>query len=372
MEKICGLINLHNAPALGALTANRTPASVSFLSRYAVIDFALSNMVNSDIDYIGVLAPDSIRSLTQHIGSGAPWMTNTKNSKVQVLYDEPHSKMVGYSNDVNNILENWWFIQESRADYILITPAQLIGTFDYRDIFNYAKTMGAHCVMGYVSVNDADDGPRGGEIVEVDDWNNILSIRDNVGDKNSCRVFSGVYLMDKTFLQQVLTIAVKSSSFFSIVDVLARHVPELDIKGYELKAPYIRCLDTFEHYYRYSLELLSADVRQRLIRREWPINTKSYDTPPTFYSRTSSVSDSLIANGCVIDGAVKHSILGRSVRVASGAKISNSIIFSDVDIGPDVVIENAVIDRDVRVDTVGITVKGTPEEPVYIKRGDRI
>ncbi len=371
-NKIVGLVNLHHSPTLGGLTERRCLASVSFLSRYALMDFTLSNMVNSDIDYIGVLAPDSIRSLTKHIGAGGPWMTNTKNSKVQVLYDEPHAHQLGYNSDVNNIRENWWFLEESRADYVLFAPAHVLHIMDYRQLLSYAKAMGARCTMVYAKVNDLDDEARGGLLVDVDSQYNITRMYANRGDRTEGIASLGIVLMDRSFLYQVMSLAQSSSSFFSILDVLVTHCQELGIKGYEYAGPYMRRIDTFSHYYRYSLELLDPQLRRKLIQPGWPIYTKSYDTPPAFYAKTCEVRDSAIANGCIIEGTVRHSILGRDVVVESGAVVEDSIILSGSRICAGAQVRCAVLDKDCSVVTAGLHIEGTPAAPAFIKRGDRV
>ena len=126
MEKVIGLLNLHCDRDLGALTAKRSIASTSFLGRYAFLDFPLSNFANSDIDVVGILVRDSLRSLIRHLGSGHSFMDNTKLGSITMLYDEPYAHNLGYNNDINNLLENKWFLDNSSATTVVIAPSSMI------------------------------------------------------------------------------------------------------------------------------------------------------------------------------------------------------------------------------------------------------
>lgn len=369
-RKIVGLMDLHGVPSLGALTSRRSIASVSFLGRYAIMDFNLSNMANSDIDYMGILAQEKLRSLGKHLGNGNAWLSNTKTGKVQFLYDEPYASTPGYNTDIHNILENWWFVEESGADYVLLVPPHIIHRLDYRELLDYHIAMGSRCTLVYARIGNGLDH-MSGSVVDVDGNGNVTAIRKNDGSQTEGLENMEIYLMDKSFLVSCLNMAQKISSFFSLQDLLSYNAGIMGIKAFEYKGNYLRCIDSLSHYFAYSLEVLSPDVANRLFDPAWPLYTKSYDTPPAYFSKESEVSDSYVANGATIFGTVRHSILSRDVVVEKGAVVENAIVLSGAHIFPGSVIKNVVLDKEAKVVHKPL-VEGSNAFPVYINRGDQI
>lgn len=192
----------------------------------------------------------------------------------------------------------------------------------------------------------------------------------NRGDSDEGNISLGSIILDYPMLESLMEYASGTSSFFNLTDVLSYLSASVLIRGVEVKG-YVRCYDSLSHLLQYSLELLDDDVFNSLFKENWPIHTRTYDTPPTLYGKNATVKNSNLANGCDVQGTVINSILGRNVQVKKGAVIKNSIISSGCYIGENVHLENTVVDRDAKVIHVNELI-GTMEEPLYVKKGDII
>ena len=157
MAKVVGIVNLHSNVSYKGLTERRPVASVSFLGRYGIIDFVLSNMSNSNVDNVGVLIKEKPRSLFKHLGNGNSWNFNSKSGGVSLLYNEKYANNPMYNHDINNLVENIAFLEKSKADYVVIAPAHIITTMDYRDVIEAHEKSGATITMVYKKIKDAKE-----------------------------------------------------------------------------------------------------------------------------------------------------------------------------------------------------------------------
>ena len=168
MAKVIGLVNLHSDIEFTGLTERRPVASVSFLGRYGIIDFVLSNMSNSKIDAIGVMIQKKPRSLFKHLGNGNSWNFNQKAGGVSLLYNEKYANDPKYNHDINNLVENIHFLETSNADYVVIAPAHIVTTMDYNDVITAHEKSGASITMTYRKAKDADVAWVGCDVLEID------------------------------------------------------------------------------------------------------------------------------------------------------------------------------------------------------------
>ena len=170
MAKVIGLVNLHSDIEFTGLTERRPVASVSFLGRYGIIDFVLSNMSNSKIDAIGVMIQKKPRSLFKHLGNGNSWNFNQKAGGVSLLYNEKYANDPKYNHDINNLVENIHFLETSNADYVVIAPAHIVTTMDYNDVITAHEKSGASITMTYRKAKDADVAWVGCDVLEIDNY----------------------------------------------------------------------------------------------------------------------------------------------------------------------------------------------------------
>ncbi len=369
--KVLGLVDCFNNPGFGPLTQHRSLASTTFLGRYSFIDFPLSNFLNSGIPSMGILCQNHIRSLSKHVGNGRSWISNTKIGDFSVLYDEPNVANPGYNTDVACLFENMEFLKAQHPDYVIIASPHMVYQCDYEKLLEDHIASGdrvsllyTHIEKGlktsFINQKKVDISPRG----------KVRGLTLNRGDSDDGNISLGSIILDYPMLESLMEYASGTSSFFNLTDVLSYLSASVLIRAVEVKG-YVRCYDSLSHLLEYSLELLDESVFPSLFKENWPIHTRTYDTPPTRYGNDADIDKAFIANGCNVEGTVRNSILGRNVVVKKGAVIENSIISSGCIIGENAHLDSVVVDRDARIIHVN-EVKGTLENPVYVKKGDII
>lgn len=373
MGKVLGLVNLHRSSDLGPLTHKRSLASTGFLGRYSFIDFPLSNLANSGIDEVGILIKDNPRSLFRHLRLGdKEWSLNTKSGGIFLMYNEQYAGKTAYNHDINNMIENDWFLRGSSADTIVIAPINLIYRIDYRDVIKAHNESGADISVVYKHVDDAKTNFIGQDYLTFDelDTNRVVGYNDNKGSEDNRAICLESYVMSKEMLFKLIQTAQNRSSFFSLRDVIVYLVKKLNIQGYEYKG-YLRAINNIQDYMKVSLELLDNNVRVEAFGNniDWPVYTRTYDTPPARYGVNACVNNSYVANGSTIKGTVKNSIIGRDVLIEEGAVVENSIILSHVKISKNAHLNYTVIDKEATIKVMK-NLKGTLDDPLVIKKQD--
>lgn len=370
MAKAIGILDLHGSNDLGPLTANRSIASTSFLGRYAFMDFPLSNFANSGIDQQGMLVRDHLRSIVQHLGNSHSWSSNTKLGGLSLLYDEPMASYPAYNNDVNNLLENSWFLKGTSGDVVVIAPSHILYRMDFRPLIrDHIKNNHRISVVVH-TLNHGKTSFLGEDVATVDERGFLRDLNPNQGTEDEIDISMRTYIIDKEVLNGILNVARKTSAVYSLRDTIKMLAHDMPIFTYK-HTGYIRCFDSMHNYLTYSLQLLKEVNFTNLFSPDWDIFTKTYDTPPAKYGCNANVKGSFIANGCQIDGTVINSIISRGVIVKEGAMIKDSVILSDSFISEDSQLSNVICDKNARILHAKDLIS-TPDKPVFIKRGDII
>ena len=367
MAKVVGYVNLYDSPSLGGLTKNRTPASTSFVGRFALIDFALSNFANANINDINILVKDNFRSVAKHCGSLKAWASNTKIGKQNYLVNERGLADKDYNSDLNAIRENDWVLFDSNPDYIVIQPAHILTKININDLLKVHEKSGADITMAFTKIKDGDKAFLTSTVLELED-DKVLSAVPNDGSEEEVAVSLRTYVFSRGYFEVLL----RHKDFKNALSLraLLSHLVNnhlCDVRGYEYKG-YARCFDSLEHFVEYSFELFDPKIARKLFDKVDKSYTISRNTPPASYGEHAEVKESFIANGAFVDGKVEHSIISRYVKVEEGAKIKNSIILTRCLIKSGAVIENAVIDK---YSTISGEVKGTEKQPLYLKQGSK-
>lgn len=372
MSRVIGLVNLHNSPQLGGLTANRPLASTSFLGRYAFIDFALSNFVNSGIEQLGVLVKDNLRSINKHLGSMKPWILNTKTGYGTIMFNESGAINPPYNHDINNIRTNDWVLFAHNVDYIIIQPAHIIMNLDLRPILEEHIKRDEKITCVYTKITDADDSFKKGIMVSLDKDNYVSSFSINKGINKEANISLETYIINKDVLRDLIDQGPKINALYGLNDLLCCIVnKEYRIHAYEYVG-YARCFDSLVHYTKYCRELLdSKEKSAELFSSNWIHYTVTHDTPPTLYGIKCSIKNSFVANGAIISGTVENSVISRNVRVGKGALIKDSIILTDTVVGDNVTLKNVVVDKYCKIINQTV-VEGSVDKPRYIKQGEKL
>lgn len=348
----------------------RPIGAFSFLGRFRVIDFPISNMSNSDINRIQVYVRSRPRSIAEHVGSGRHYNINSKRGKIQLLFSENTSSRSIYNNDINAYMQNLDIIQRAHQDYVVIAPSYMVYKQDYRQILEDHVSSGADITLLYQKVENARDYFKNCHTLTLNRQKGVQSIGKNLGTANSKNIFMDTYVMHKDLFIELVKAARWMSSMYTLADIVNVKCKDLDVRGH-LHKGYFATITSLEDYYNASMELLDYNTACNLFTKEWPIYTRTTDACPTQYFDGAKVSGSFISNGCLIDGTIQNSIIGRSVVIKKGATIKNSIIMAYAVIEEGVHIENAIVDKWAHI-IHAKNIHGEPDAPQYIKRQDTL
>jgi glucose-1-phosphate adenylyltransferase len=330
---------------LSILSQVRAKPGVPFGGKYRIIDFALSNAVNSGLTDVGILTQYAPRSLIDHIGVGRPWDLDRSRGGVTLL-----QPFIGrgrardwYRGTADAVLQNLDFIEDRRPELVLVLAGDHVYKMDYRPFIELHRDRRAEitCAVRRVPIEEAH---RFG-ILEVGREGRVKAFIEKPVDPPSNLVSMGVYVFSWPFLREILS----PERFDFGRDVLPRMVADRRrVFAYEFGG-YWQDVGTVESYWRTSLDLLGDEPGIDLNDLGWLIYTKSEERPPARIGAGASVTRSMVSHGCEIEGTVEHSILSPGVRVARGASVRDSIVMFDTRIGPGAVVDRAIIDKEAEI-----------------------
>ena len=363
-NKILGLIFANtNEKHLPELTAYRTTGSIPFGGKYRMIDFPLSNMSNSGINNVGIVAKSNFMSLMDHVGSGSAWDLARRRSGMSILppYGEHSFKTL-----VETIFNLHGYIEHGDEDYVLIAPSDCVHNMDYSKIFRFAEKNRSDITFVYNKrvVKEITDDFRC--ILEVGDDGKVTKIMASPVDDSVCCLTLGVMLIKKTVLMALIRQAMSESKYSFVRDVLQKSLDRHRVYGYEFDG-FCEIIGSVKQYYDANMKIMDRDIRYKLFDYKRPIYTTVRDDAPSRYGLNCDVKDSLIAQGCVINGIVENSIISKGVYIGHDAVIKNCIIMQDSIIGDKAELTNLVIDKDVNVSR-GSKIQGTVNYPMYIAK----
>ncbi len=352
MNRVIGIIAANYATEkLGRLTEERTIASLPYGGRYRMIDFALSNMVNSGIDTVGVITPYKYRSILDHVGAGKAWGLDRKRGGLFILPGSVYGvAQADFALTLRDLRRNLVYLMRSPAEYVLLTSVSVVCNMDYRALLQRHIETGADLTVAYNIADAADPAQMAFQM----DGERVTSLRRGVeaGD----RAFLDCFVISRALLLRMLD-WYKAVDYLDFFEALTGDLEKYRICAMRFDG-YARSIQNLQEYFRYSMDLLDTRVSDELFSEEAPIMTKMQDSPPTKYLHDARVQNSLIPAGCVIEGTVEGSILFRGVKVGRGAVVKNSIIMQSCVLEEGACVENAMIDRG-NVIAAGTVIRGT-------------
>jgi glucose-1-phosphate adenylyltransferase len=367
MKNVTGIINLNESEELlQQITRHRPLAGIPFGGRYRLIDFTLSNMVNSGIYNVGILAQTKYRSLLAHLRSGKEWDLARKQDGLFILPPAETPKPGILKGDIENFHSHLDYIQKSKQKYVIISGSSLICNINYREAFRYHQEMQADITVLYKELADTEKFSQD-IVLDIGDDGRVFGMKPYSNTMTKANVFMGMYIMEKKLLGQLIAECIMCGGRDLIRDGLAKNIGGLKIYGYRYDG-YVARIHSLQSYYRHSMALLNPDIWRELFFKPGVIYTKVKDGPPVKYKESAEVQNSLVANGCVIEGTVENSILFRAVKVAKGAHIKNCIIMQQSEIGENALLENIICDIDVRI-ARGKRLIGENSYPVVLTKG---
>ena len=353
---------------VGGLQQYRPIGAFSFLGRYRVIDFPISNMSNSGIDRIQVYVKNKPRSLVEHLGTGRHYNINSKRGKLQLLFSQNSSENDVYNTNIAAFAENLEFIERMHEPYVIIAPAYMVYAANYSEFLQAHIDSGADISLLYHSVDNARESFLNCDILNLNKQKGVESIEKNRGSAQKRNIFMDTYIMNKELFIDLIKKAKKISSMYTLPQIVAASLGDLDTRGIAHRG-YFASITDFNSYYNANLSLIDIKTAEGLFNPEWPIYTRTNDSCPTQYLEGADVKNSVISNGCIIEGTVENSVIGRGCQIKPGAVVKNSVVLAHTVVGENAHIENQVMDKWARV-IHGNEIIAEEGHPGYIRRDD--
>lgn len=344
------------------LTEKRSMASIPFGSRYRLIDFSLSNLVNAGISKVGILTQENYRSLMDHLGSGKSWDLDRKNGGIFIMPPFNNAKYGISRGHIESLAGIMTFLNRSHEDYVVLCDSDVISNIDLDDMINTHIKSGADVTVAYKK----GPLPKNKRDIMVLTFEN-----DTVADAIFEETVPGdveysldIFVMRRDLLIDWINDAKRRSLKSFSRDIIAPRICEKKINGYKIN-DFAEVLDSADSYVKISNMLLNGDSRRSLFNPDRPVYTKTRDDMPTRYGLSSVAENCLIADGCLIEGTVKNSILFRGVTVEKGATVEDCILMQGTQIGKNACLSNITADKGVVIND-DTTLKGKPGKNIFI------
>ncbi|MCH5152402.1 MAG: glucose-1-phosphate adenylyltransferase subunit GlgD [Clostridiales bacterium] len=348
------------------LSKRRTMASIPFAGRYRLIDFGLSNMVNAGITAVGIVTKNNYQSLIDHLGSGKDWDLARKGGGIILLPPYSSEMEAPYTTRLEALMGVSGFLSSRREEYVVIYDCDGVARIDLADMLRFHEENNADVTMAYSEQNTIESHYF--MTIEPDQTGRVkrVNITPRVDGKTKFNLYINVMIIKREYLLDILQAAVQRGQTSFGRDILAKNVDDMRIFGYKFDG-YYAGIDSLQGYFKHSMEQLDKKVRDELYGAR-DIYTKVGDTAPTKYLEGAVVKNSLIADGCTIEGTVENSILFRGVKVGKGTVIKNSVIMQKTVIGSNVKLDSVITDKNVVIrDRRNLS--GCAELPYFVAKG---
>ncbi len=356
MKDVMGLIyTSKNETTLRELTVSRAVAALPVAGRYRMIDFMLSNMVNSGIRNVGVIMQRNYHSLMDHLGSGKEWDLHTRKDGLFILPPFLTRENIGtYGGILDALRSNLGYLRRSTQDLVILTNSHTVLNTTFDDLIDFHEQHHADITLAYAhkTVDELDQtttlAPRH-VFLNVDSNSLVTDFEIGPTHPNTDNFYMDFLLIRRDLLIELIEQAYTQSYQDMNRDLLQRYVRSraLRVCGYEYTG-YNRRVETINSYYALNMDLIRPEPRRELFSVN-PVYTKIRDEVPARYMTGAHIVNSLVADGCVIEGTVENSVLFRGVYVGKGAHIKNSILMQEDNIEEGVEIEHAILDKKVTI-----------------------
>lgn len=372
-----GLIfaNIHDE-SLPELTRVRNMASVPFGGRYRLIDFALSNMVNSGITKVGLVTHYNYQSLLDHLGTGKDWDLSRRSGGLKLI--PPNLTASGAGHLPTSRLESMQsaidYISHCTEDCLVLSDCDIICNIDLSRVIDAHATSGADITFVTKRV-DASRMHLAEKVacITADEQGRVTEFAMKTPTEGVVSLYTNIMVIKRQYLLQMLADASArgNTSFFHDVLVRNENAARVNYRVYEYEGWYAY-ISSLANYYACSMALLTQEARDGLFGlRNRPVLTKVRNSPPTRYCSGSEVTGSLIADGCVIEGTVENCVLFRGVRIGRGAVVRNSILMQNTYVGADVELDCVITDKDATIRD-GRRLAGCETLPYFIGKGGKL
>lgn len=354
---------------ISQLTGIRSMASVPFGGGYRLIDFALSNMVNAGVRKVGIVTNNNYQSLMDHIGTGKPWDLSRKNEGLFLLPPFNAQAVKNYNESrVGSIRNITPFLEKSKEDFVFMSDCTYVSNIDMEKVFEFAGKMNADMTLlykkGTVSALRKQlviDEPQNGCINEVS--------LGTPGEENRNCLLKAV-VMRKSLLETLVNEAFSKGAHSFEMDVIIRAAASVKTAAFAVDG-FCGIIDSVRSYFEANFALLDQNNYRSLFNSARPVYTKVYEDMPAVYGLSGNVKNSLISDGCIIDGKVENCILFRDCRIEKDAEVRNCILMPHTFVAEGAKLDWVIADKSVAVRS-GKTLSGADTYPVFIGKGIHI
>ena len=370
-----GLIfsNIHDQ-SIPEMTRRRTMASIPFACRYRLIDFALSNMVNSDITNVGVITHYNYQSLMDHIGTGKDWDLARRSGGIKILppyvaaYENSAAGKL-YENRLEALMGSSNFVNRCGADYIVLSDCDVIMNIDLGEVIDEHIRSGAYITIVAKKVDVKNSlFDKSVDILSLDEDNRVTDMTYTMPKRGQCYVNTNLMVISRSDLQTIVSDSIAHGYKSFSHDIIAKQLKKKLIRAYCFDG-FCACISSLENYFSTSMMMLEDDVRRDLFANSArKIYTKIRNSAPTKYTGGATVQNSMIADGCTIEGTVENSIIFRGVHVGKGTVVKNSILLQDTYVGTNVSLNCVITDKNVVIKD-GRNLSGYETMPFFIGKG---
>ncbi|MBQ6480256.1 MAG: glucose-1-phosphate adenylyltransferase subunit GlgD [Anaerolineaceae bacterium] len=347
MKNVMGIIYTgENDARLRELTSIRAIAALPVASRYRVIDFLVSSMVNAGIKNVGVIMQKNYHSLMDHLGSGKEWDLHGKIDGLHILPPFLTRENVGlYPGALDALRSNADFLLRSKQDTVVLSNSNIIYNARLEELIHFYEDTGADMTLMYTK-DPSMKRDEYGSYLSVDESGNVTDFEFEPTHPTLENTFMDVVVMKRDFLREIVDKAVAHGFHNVDRDLILRMVQEKQAKINACEYKGISWhIDSIQAYFKFNMDILDPEKRSGVFRDDLPVYTKVRDEMPAYYGDGADVVNSLVADGCQIEGTVENSILFRGVKIAAGAHVKNCIIMQDGLVHEGAYIENCIMDK---------------------------
>ena len=353
------------------LIEKRTLASIPFGGRFRLIDFVLSSLTNAGVTNIAVMPKKNYASLEDHLGGGKYWDLDHRNSGLKILspfFKTANNNEVFLARGKLDALRSVQpHIRSLKEEYIVLTNGNLVANIDFEKVFKAHIESGADVTAVYANTDTY--APRALELsLEGTKVKGITYVSaDDSGKRN---ISLNVYVMKRDLLLDIIREADAHDHYSFEKYALINKVDTLNIAGFE-HTEFAKIVYSVQDYYNTSMQMLDSDVRSAIFTEKRPVMTRVKDSVPVLYQYNAKISNSLIADGCKIDGTVKNSIIFRNVTIETGAVVENCIIMQNTVVGKESSLSNVILDKNIKISDKK-ELCGDAQYPFILKKGSEI
>ena len=361
-----------NDGTIGALTEKRTMASLPFGGRYRHVDFALSNLCAAGIRHVGIITRHNYQSLINHIGSGEEWGMELEEGGLEFLTPFAMSRTDNYRGKLESLHSAMGFLEHGDEDeYVVMIDSAILSNIDLASVLECHVQSGKDLTV-VVKEGIANGTKQLDLALKLDEKGDIADMAVDYVAPADYLSSIDIFVLSKKWLARQVKEHIAHNLYHMDRDLVLGlwQKGEIDINVYQFKGN-VLCNESVEEYFANTLALTDKKIRQDLFSYNHPVYTRVRDRVPTYYGDDCKIDSCIVADGCMLGGEAKNSVLFRQVTLCPGAKIENCIIMNDTVIGEGAELKYVILDKDVTV-RPGAKLIGTMSNPVIVKRGETV